>query len=190
MALFIFATMVVVVGLSIGVYAGKSEQGAKKYLYGGLLIIALYLAFIKYPNVKPLGIYSAITDVESESGEKSKVKVDISIEEYEDSYIEREDVLFDVIRGYHPETIYWANGAYTYLDPNATDWADEPGEEVIAVGYNDGEMYQIIIPEIEFRPVDKILAIGMMDLAAYAITFCMGIVAIIMLHSNKYASID
>lgn len=175
--------VILVICQSIEAFKGQNGDVNKKFLYGGVIVIILYIALFQYPNLRPLGMYKVTATVESESGKKYQAKVDISVEEVEKSRFDNEDgEQWYTVRVYKPDTIYWSNGGYTYLDPDATDYTAETGKTVVAYAYNNGERYKVTIPEIQFSPVDKILSIGLFDLLLYLISLGMGITAIVMVN--------
>lgn len=167
------------IGESIAIIKGDDSDTNKKVLYITMAIIAVYFVFFAYPATKPLGTYSEITEVKTDSGTYN-LKVDINVENVEEEYTNNDDVDWVTIRVYKPKTIYWPNGGYTVLDPDFTYYSEKVKKYVSAVGYNEGEEYSIYIPEIEFSPLDKLLSMGW-DLLLFCGPLALGIVAIVVM---------
>ena len=140
---------------SLFLIRGDKQYVSKSILYCSMAIVLFHFAVYAYPEAKPEGVYLSTTEVQKK-GQTYTLQVDISIEYVE---ITRDD--YDsVVKVYKPKTIYWPSGGYTNLEPELTEFTEKSKRYVWAYGYNEDEEYKIFIPQISFRPTDKLLSMG------------------------------
>lgn len=183
MKVIVFFAIIILINEFIQIIKGNVAEINVKMIYGSLIVLVCYFAFFAYPSAKPLGTYSVVTEVKTNS-DKYSLKVDFIIQEADEDYSANGESKWTSVRVYKPAVIYWPNSGYTALNPDYTDYSKEAKKYVHATGYNENEEYEIYIPKIEFSPSDKLLSMGW-DLLFYLVPMIIGTVALIFLARNK-----
>lgn len=152
----VFFAIIFLVYSSVKIIKGEEDTDSKMF-WGSFVIVLAYFALYIYPNAEPLGVYPVNTEVKYYDDTYSVI-VDIEVG-YGGEYFDYDDFYS---KTYIPRTIHWPNGGYTALDQENPSYTKKHGKYLSVHSADEEDRYEILIPQIQYLPTDKLLSLGWM----------------------------